>query len=86
MINVVYNTVGITGVACILFAYFMLLRGKLKSDYFSYLGLNFFGSLCIIFSLIYQWNLSAFVIQASWIAISLYGAWKTLRLRKVNVE
>ncbi|HEU5046371.1 MAG TPA: hypothetical protein VFT64_00855 [Rickettsiales bacterium] len=68
--------IGIIGVLAILLAYFMSQRGALNVTDKHYLWMNFFGSLAIVFSLFWSWNLSAFIINGAWAAISGYGILK----------
>ena len=44
--------------------------------------LNAAGALLIIVSLIFDFNLSAFVIEVFWLLISLLGLWRSLISRK----
>lgn len=71
--------VGIIGVLAVLLAYFFSQRGILGIASGRYLWMNLLGSLAIVFSLFWTWNLSAFLINASWAAISAYGLVKRLR-------
>lgn len=41
-----------------------------------YLGLNLAGSLLVLVSLVFHWNLPAFLLEAAWALISMYGIWK----------
>jgi hypothetical protein len=68
--------VGMAGVALVLVAYFLLQSGRLAPTAASYSWLNLLGSLAILASLAYAFNLSSFVIQVAWIAISAYGLWR----------
>ena len=76
--------VGIIGVALTLIAYFLLQIEKIKSDGFNYYFLNSLGSLLIIYSLFYAWNIAAWVMELCWLAISLAGLWKYLKKRRVK--
>lgn len=73
MITAVYDIVGIMGDVFIILAYFLLQLGKLCAKSLPYLLLNLCGALCIIFSLIFEWNLAAFIIETVWVLISIYG-------------
>lgn len=79
MIAAVYNTVGIIGDVFIIGAYFLLQLGKINAKQLPYLLLNLFGASFIIFSLIFEWNLAAFVIETAWVLISIYGVWFAFR-------
>jgi len=68
--------IGFTGVTLMLFAYFLNLRGIIKSDGLPYLLLNFTGAgiACIASVLI---NYIPFVIlEACWTLASAYGLFK----------
>lgn len=67
---------GLLGVGLILLAYGALQLGRLANASLAYSLLNIVGSLLILVSLIYQWNLPSFVIQVSWIAITLAGLFR----------
>ena len=72
------NSIGMTGVLLILLAYFLLQRGTLTLKNLAYHWLNLIGALLIIVSLMVFWNLSSFVIEIAWAAISAYGVWKCI--------
>ena len=71
--------IGNIGVALIIGAYFALLSGKLASESKSYSLINLAGAALILVSLLYSFNLSSFVIELFWIAISLYGVIRSTR-------
>lgn len=74
-----YDTIGLVGVAAIIIAYFLLQADRLRYDDYIYLLLNGGGALLILVSLVYAFNLAAFVMEAIWVAISVYGAVKRWR-------
>jgi len=80
--DILFNIIGTVGVVCVLMAYFLLQVEKLKSDSLKYLLLNFFGALLLVISLIWAWNLPAFIVEACWVLISLFGIIKVLRRQK----
>lgn len=69
------------GAALIVVTYFLLQIGRLDSLSLSFSVANGLGASGIIFSLLYEFNLSAFAIELFWLAISLYGVFRTLRIR-----
>ncbi|MGX5173027.1 CBU_0592 family membrane protein [Aliikangiella sp. IMCC44653] len=71
-----YNFVGNIGVALTIGTYFLLQIEKLRSESLMYSMLNLIGALCITTSLSFDFNLSAFVVEISWIIISLIGVIK----------
>ena len=68
-----YDGVGTIGVVLVLVAYFFLQNGRWSGHSVIYLVVNLLGSLLITVSLLYTFNLSSFVIEMAWIAISVYG-------------
>jgi hypothetical protein len=73
--------VGMLGAAQIVIAYFLLQVGRLDSRSLSFSIANGIGASGILFSLFYEFNLSAFGIELFWLVISLYGVFRALRLR-----
>jgi hypothetical protein len=69
----VYDAIGDIGVVCFLLAYFLMQKGRIVFTDGYYLGLNLAGSVLIIISLWVHWNLPAFILEAAWGLISLYG-------------
>ena len=63
--------IGLLGVALYLFAYLGLQFGRFKNHDNWYLGTNIAAGVCTIISLIYSWNLAAFISNLCWITISL---------------
>lgn len=74
-----YDWVGIMGVTLILVSYLLLQLEKLSAHSFSYSLANLIGALLIIMSLLYEFNLSAMIIESAWALISLFGIIKVLK-------
>jgi hypothetical protein len=68
-----YDFLGNIGVAFIISTYLLLLLNKINSTSLHYSLLNGVGAGLVILSLVFDFNLSAFVIEAFWLAISLVG-------------
>jgi hypothetical protein len=77
-----FDLVGFIGVLLIITAYLLLQLDKLPSSSPTYSLLNVVGALLIIVSLIFKFNLSAFIVEAFWLLISLFGLTKSLRSRR----
>jgi hypothetical protein len=75
------DLVGAIGVVLLMIAYLLLQIGKLESKSLLYSVLNALGASLIVISLVFDFNLAAFVIEVFWIAISLVGIYRTLRAR-----
>ena len=68
-----HDLLGIIGVVLILATYMLLQLEKLSATSFLYSVTNGLGASLILVSLIYEFNLSAFIIEAFWLLISIYG-------------
>jgi hypothetical protein len=80
-----YDFVGTTGVALCLLAYFQLQTSRCSSFDLQYSVLNLVGSLLIGVTLLYDFNLSALIIEVCWFAISIYGVC-SFYVKKSNAE
>lgn len=72
------DIVGNIGVVCFLAAFFLLQKERLRHDDMAYLLLNLAGAVLLMISLLIHWNLSAFMLEAAWGCISMYGIYKKL--------
>jgi len=77
-----FDLAGFIGVVLIIVAYLLLQLEKLPSTSTSYSLLNAGGALLIMVSLVFAFNLSAFIVEAFWFLISLVGVWRSLSARK----
>lgn len=76
------DLIGNLGVAMIILAYLALQLGRMDGRGMAYSLLNACGAGLILVSLYYAFNLSAFVIEVFWVAISLIGIVRSLRARR----
>ena len=76
-----FDLVGNVGVLLMVIAYLLLQLEKLSGTAVSYLLLNAAGAIMVMISLMLQFNLSAFLMEAFWLLISLYGLSRTLLSR-----
>ncbi len=77
-----FDTAGFVGVLLIVIAYLLLQLDKLPSSSLSFSLMNAAGSLLIMLSLVFKFNVSAFLIEVFWFLISLLGLTKWLIARK----
>ncbi len=70
------DVLGILGVLIILFDYFLLQIGKYAVSNLSFSVGNFIGSILLLISLWYNWNLASVVIEIAWCLISAYGIFR----------
>jgi hypothetical protein len=73
-----FDLLGNVGVLLMVVAYLLLQLEKLSSAAVSYLLLNMVGAALVIVSLRYRFNFSAFLMEAFWLLISLFGLTKSL--------
>ena len=76
-----YDFAGLTGVILILIAYLMLQLGRWDGIDLRYTGLNLAGALLIILSLVFDFNLSAFLMEVAWVIISFVGIYRAMTAR-----
>ncbi len=68
-----YDVVGSLGVLLVLLSYLLLQLGRLRATGLAYSAANGLGALLILVSLSFDFNLPAFLIEAAWLLISLFG-------------
>lgn len=73
------DIVGVVGVILLVITYLLLQVNKLPSSGLLYSLLNAIGASLIILSLLDNFNLSAFLMEAFWVLISLIGVVRYLR-------
>jgi membrane-associated HD superfamily phosphohydrolase len=73
-----FDLVGNVGVLLMVVAYLLLQLEKVSGSAVSYLVLNAVGAVLVILSLKFRFNLSAFLMEAFWLVISLYGLTRPL--------
>jgi hypothetical protein len=82
-IELVWNDwIGVAGTLMALLAFFLLQAGRLSGTGFAYQLLNLFASCGVLVSLVGKFNLSVFLLEGAWAAISLYGIGRTIRSRR----
>ncbi len=77
--DILFNAVGLVGMAQMLLAYFLQQYGKITGRDGLYLWLNLVGAVAVMVSLLRFWNLPSFVLECAWALISLYGILKRKR-------
>ena len=73
-----FDVAGFTGVVLIVIAYLLLQLNKLPSSAPAYSLLNALGALLVIVSLVFDFNLAAFLMEAFWFLISLFGLFRSI--------
>lgn len=72
-----FDLAGFIGVVLMVIAYLLLQLNKLSSAAPSYSLLNALGAALVIISLLFDFNLSAFLMEAFWFLISVFGLLRT---------
>lgn len=78
-----FDLAGFVGVMLIVIAYLLLQLNRLPSSAPVYSLLNALGALLVMVSLVFDFNLSAFLMEAFWFLISLMGLLRPLVSRPV---
>ena len=76
-----YDFIGNIGVALILGSYLLVQLRRLQATGLANVIANGIGAACVLYSLLFDFNLSAFIIEAVWLLISLLGLVRILRER-----
>jgi hypothetical protein len=76
------DLIGILGVVIIIIGYMLLQLERMDAKDLSFSILNTLGALLIIISLLYAWNLPSFIMEFTWMMISLYGIIKYYQHRE----
>jgi len=77
---------GLIGVVIIVVAYLLLQLGKLSSNALAYSLLNAIGASLIVLSLLFNFNLSALLMEVFWVLISLFGVYRYFRLKTLGPD
>ena len=76
-----YDWVGLLGTVMILGGFALLQAGKLSGTGLVYQLLNLFGAAGVLVSLLGTFNLSVFLLEAAWIAVSIYGIARSFKAK-----
>lgn len=75
---------GLIGVLVVLSAFALMQAHKLHGTGLIYQSMNALGALGVVLSLVFgTFNLAAFLLEAAWVAISIYGMLVGVRKRRV---
>ncbi len=74
-----YDLVGNVGVALIIGTCFLLQWGRIRARTVGYSLANALGAAMVMLSLAYDFNLSAFIVECFWTAISIFGIIRAVR-------
>lgn len=77
-----YDLVGLVGTVIILLGFFLLQAGRLAGTDLTYQLINLFGAAGILVTLIGAFNMSVFLLEATWMAVSFYGIVRSFKLKQ----
>ncbi len=77
-----HDVVGAVGVLLIVSAYLLLQLERIGSRDLRYSLANATGAALVLYSLAFDFNVSAALVEGFWLLISLYGVWASLRSRR----
>ena len=78
--------IGNVGVVMLIITYLMLQLNKLSSDGLAYSILNAGGAGLVVVSLLFNFNLSALIVEVFWVLISFVGIFRYFRLKSLRSE
>lgn len=77
-----HDLLGNIGVALMVGMYLLLQMERIESSSYKYSIFNALGAFLVVVSLMYEFNMSAFIVEGFWVVISLYGILRQWRLRR----
>ena len=80
------DLVGNIGVVILIITFLMLQLDKLPSNGLAYSLLNAIGASLIVVSLLFDFNLSALLMEVFWVLISCVGIYRYFRLKALRSE
>ena len=82
----VLDFIGNVGVVILIVTFLMLQLNKIPSDGLAYSLLNAVGASLIVVSLLFDFNLSALLMEVFWVLISFVGIYRYFRLKALRSE
>ena len=82
----VLDFIGNIGVVMLVITFLMLQLNKIPSDGLAYSVLNAIGASLIVVSLLFDFNLSALLMEVFWVLISFVGIYRYFRLKALRSE
>ena len=81
-----HDIIGTGGAAMILISYFLLQMERVSGSDLSYSVTNGLGAALILISLTVDFNLSAFIVEAFWLAISVLGIVRYVHNKDISIQ
>jgi paired small multidrug resistance pump len=77
-----YDWIGVAGTATVLVGFLLLQAGRISGTAITYQLINLFGSGGVLVSLLGKFNMSVFVLELTWMLISIFGIVRTLKAQR----
>ena len=74
-----WDWIGLAGTSSVLGAYFLLQAGRLHGQRIVFQLLNLIGAIGLLISLFGSFNLSVFLMESAWAAVSAFGIWQSAK-------
>lgn len=74
-----HDIAGVLGSALIVGSYLLLQLGRMRADQIAWPVLNGAGAALVMLSLLFEFNLAAFVLECFWLVISVVGLVRIIR-------
>ncbi len=78
----IVDAIGSFGALIVVAAYFATQMRMMNSDDLAFPVVNLLGSVLIVYSLVYNFNLASMLIEGFWILISIFGIFQYFRLKR----
>lgn len=82
--NYLYDAIGLVGTILIVGTYMLLQSNRIDAKSLTYNVCNLVGSILLLISLCFNFNLASFIIECFWIFASLMGLYNYFKDRVKN--
>lgn len=84
--EVISNYIGLAGGITVVIAYLLLSAGSISSTGLAYPVMNIMGSIGLLVSLVWHFNIASVVVNVVWVGIGIFGLWRRRQMLRKAVE
>lgn len=84
--EVISNYIGLAGGITVVIAYLLLSAGSITSHGLAYPVMNILGSVGLLVSLVWHFNIASVIVNTVWVIIGIFGLWRRRQMLKKAVE
>ena len=84
MVFEIPDVIGMIGVFLVLLAFCLLNMNRMTSHTLLYQLMNLIGSMLLLFSLCFHFNMASVMIEIAWMLISLIGIYRALQAKRAE--